>query len=237
MIAHLGRFSWRMLVGGMLAVALVVFPFFNQAREVLLPYYKSATPNMTAWASLASVAREEATAEARTTGVRGAVDSVFLRLNGAEAIAVAEKDARVEPVDVGRSYLNLLWQAVPGLLRPTGWTPYYFDWTTKYVGFDPGNLTVIPVPAVVEAYLNFGWFGPPLVLAVVGALLAALDRAGRTSAAPTLGVALVVFSAVRLMNIEHYLFVACVAPMKLWMLAGFFLAAVAVIRRPWLLAR
>lgn len=229
--AYRGRLRTTWVLGSAAIMMFLVFPFMNVARDQLLPYYKSGAFDMRAWLSVADGARHEATAEGHQTGVRGAADAVFARLNGVEALVVAQKYYDLAPVERGKTYENLLWQLLPGAGRPAEWTPYYFDWAVTYAGLEPWNFTVIPVPAVVEAFLNFGWIGPPIVLGFFGAILALVDGLGVSLRAGSAAAGIAAYSLSKMANVEHYLFVSCVALIKLWVLIGMLHVARLVVSR------
>jgi hypothetical protein len=86
----------------------------------------------------------------------------------------------VRPLDMGRSYAFALLTVFPNLfwdVHPTvshGLLANWLVWTV-----DPSQAAVgggLGFSFIAEAYLNFGWWGAPLALAVIGFLAGTLGR-------------------------------------------------------------
>ena len=142
------------------------------------------------------------------------VDPLFERLNGAEALAVAEKYLPKFDYEGGRTYWNLVRLSIPRVLRGEQTEPDYINWAVDYVGLAPSNPTVIPLPALVEAYLNFGIAGVVFVMFLLGVLYRNADLFTTTFCRYPLAVGISMYLIWRFMNIEHYLFILLPAVLK-----------------------
>jgi hypothetical protein len=140
-------------------------------------------------------------------------------LNGVEGVAVADKVATPGRWTLGRTYRNIPVFMVPGSLRPPGLRPYYVDWETRYVGLDSRGLTVVPMPAVVEAYLAGGILGIVVVFGALGGIFAWIDRFGVRAGGSALGAGIYGYAIWRLLNIEQNLFVILVPLTKVIVVA------------------
>jgi hypothetical protein len=84
----------------------------------------------------------------------------------------------------------------------------------QYVGFAPSNYTVVPLPALVEAYLNFGVIGVWLVMLLLGILYRHLDSWVTDLGRSPLAVGLFAYVVWHLLNIEQNLFLIMLPTIK-----------------------
>ncbi|MEL7658969.1 MAG: hypothetical protein AAGU75_24015, partial [Bacillota bacterium] len=148
------------------------------------------------------------------TGLRRFLDPLFQRLNGSEALAVAQKytPSRFDFYH-GRTYSNIVMLLIPHQIRLGTW-PRYIEWETEYVGLSEKNPTVIPLPTIVEAYLNFGLAGIVIVMFLLGKFYKYVDIFLHSFSEYPLAIGLFAYMVWRIINIEHYLFIYLPATLK-----------------------
>lgn len=203
-----------MLPTGAIAV-LAIFAVVNVARGDLLSFNKSLSGPSQAWLG-AFTASASQSLDASSTSAGSPVRGVADRLLGAEAAAVAVRGASNHSLYLGKTYENIPVFLVPAILR-SGAQPFYIPWETQYVGLSPTNPTVIPMPAIVEAYLNFDIPGVVLVMLIMGLVTRQVDLITRDSVvarhAPLIGFWC--YCAYQMLNIEQNLFIVVVPLLKL----------------------
>jgi hypothetical protein len=211
---HRPRLASRVIVPVGAVFILLLFPIINVARGDLLGYNQRGGGITSAWLDLFTSSSTE-TARSLSFGNGNALlDPVFERLNGIEAVAVADKYLPDVGYEMGGTYTNLAAFTLPKLLRPPSLHPRYIPWETEYVGYPATGLTVVPMPTIVEAYLNFGWVGVFGIPFALGRLVRRVD--GMQSAArayPVLG-GVFAYLVWRLSNVEQNLFIYVVPAMK-----------------------
>jgi len=163
---------------GVLAVIFlgaVIFPVTNTARQDMRRFYSSAsvTPGEE-WATQFAQATQN-TYSQFSLEARSFLDPTIVRFDGAESLAVAEKYLPQYGYEWGTTYLNLFSLAIPRVFRFWGSDPAFINWEQDYVGMPSYNLTVFPMPALVEAYLNFGLVGVLSVMFLIGVLYRFVD--------------------------------------------------------------
>jgi hypothetical protein len=142
------------------------------------------------------------------------MDSLFWRLNGAEALIVAQKFTAVEGKYWGKTYVNIPKLAVPRVLRLWSSEPFYIAWETVYVGDPPSDPTVIPMPALIEAFLNFGVVGVVVVMFILGWIYRRVDLLMPVLRNSDLGVGVYAYFVWQFLNIEHNISDTLVPPLK-----------------------
>jgi hypothetical protein len=203
---------------GIIAIAafgLIVLPVFNVARGALSGFYTNSNRPTGEWFALMQGAVETTYQTPSGDSFKeNYIDPLFERLNGAEALAVAEKYLPKFNYEGGKTYWNLVRLSVPRILRGEDAEPDYINWAADYAGLNPSNPTVIPLPALVEAYLNFGIAGVVVVMFLLGVLYRYADLFTATFRNYPMAIGISMFMIWRFMNIEHYLFILLPAVFK-----------------------
>lgn len=205
---------FRNAVPAVILLVLVIFPVVNLARANLLEANLSGQPNTSHFLGVFSGSATAAlTGEHRSFAVHYLLP-IAQRLNGPDALAVASKYEPVYGLQGVGTYSNIISFMLPSIVRPFTHETY-LPWETKYVGEPLGGYNVIPVPAVVEAYLNFGVPGVAIVMALLGLCAAEVDTFGSIHRRSALAVALFAFVSVELLDIETSLFVIVIPIVKI----------------------
>lgn len=213
-------FMRRLFVVAVVIVAVVI-PVINEVRESTTGLYMGLVRNggtgvqqfASDWAGRAGDASTNVYAGSLGDRVGLALDGFFLRLTGAEAVTAAEK-YREEPY-WGRTYLNVLMLAVPRVLRPWSSEPFIIPWETEFVGEAPDNRTIVPMPMIVEAYLNFGIIGVLLIMCAFGGLYRYVDSYVVVARENAFAAGCYAYLCWRLLNLEHNIYVYALPPAKL----------------------
>lgn len=209
------RIPAKVYAAGLFLFILLVIPSINQARGDLLDYNKSSRGFSTAWFDQFQVSIRQPFSGGDSLS-RGVIfDPVFERFNGVEAVAVSTKYNPQYGYEKGKTYINLLSLSIPRVLRPWDTSPQYIDWEQRYVGFEARNPTVVPMPTVVEAYLNFGIAGVVIVMFLLGNLYRRFDRLERSASAAPLTAAIFGYIVWRISNVENNLFVFLLPTLKI----------------------
>lgn len=199
----------RIVIPAALALILVVTPVIGAMRENLLGYYKSGGGISLEWVHAIRDTSGDSTASAIVSSgaFRSLFDPLLSRLDGPEALAVAEEHLPEQGLVLGRTYENLALFAVPRILRPWNVEPYYVGWETQYVGNKSYELSVVPMPAIVEAFLNFGWLGVIVVMALLGRLYRFIDSFIEVATRTPLLIGLFSYTCWKMVNIEQNVFI------------------------------
>jgi len=190
---------------------VVVLPLYNEMRGSMLRFYlgqiRGADGTSEAWLSQTGEAASSSLRTDNALTFGNLTDGLFGRLTGAEALIVSEK----EHLWVGRyrgiTYLNILRLLVPRVLRPWSSTPPVIPWETEFVGFSADNLTVVPMPLIIEAYLNFGVLGLMFPMLFLGAMYKKIDGLASLAARAPVMTGVLAYSMWRLSNIEHNFYI------------------------------
>lgn len=203
---------------------VVVLPIVNRARGDALPYYTASYTPSVAWIRMMEEISKDALRDQLGLNFRATIDPLFLRLNGAEAVTVAEKYLPEEGMAKGTTYINLFSLAIPKVIRPWSTNVNYIDsWPTAYVGEPSSSFTVFPLPFLVEAYLNFDIFGVILIMFMMGVFYRYIDSFSEAASRFAFLAGFLAYASWRLANVEHHLFIL-VSP---FLKTGFAVAAVA----------
>ena len=199
----------RIVLPVVVVLILLATPIIGAARSNLLGYYTGGGGLSVDW--LRAIGETSGDNAAGTTtptdAVRALLDPLFARLNGPEALAVAEEHVPENGYELGKTYGNLAFFALPRILRPWEMTPYYVAWETKYVGQKSFEYSVVPMPAIVEAFLNFGWLGVIVAMAALGRMYRFIDSFVHASRGSPLLIGLLAYVCWRMINIEHNVFI------------------------------
>ncbi len=141
-------------------------------------------------------------------------DQMFQRLNGAEALIVAEKLTPPGSYYWGATYLNVAKLAVPRLLRFWSSEAFYIPWETDYVGKASMDPTVVPMPMLIEAFLNFGIVGVLVVMGLTGWAYRFVDSFGAVCSTSALGIGTYAYVVWKLADVELNLFGIFLTPLK-----------------------
>jgi hypothetical protein len=193
----------------------VVLPIINASRERIPMYYSKDVAPTLEWFDYMNQAAREAYVEDSGSTTRQFLDPLFMRLTGAEALAVSEKYTPDFEYEWGTSYMNFVTLIVPRALRFWSSAPTYIPWETKYVGFLSTNFTVIPMPALVEAYVNFGIIGVCVVMFLLGRLYRWLDAFSLVGHENAFAAGFYAYATWRVLNIEQNLFIVLLPLLKL----------------------
>lgn len=200
------KVSWK-LAPVVLIFGVLIVPIVNSARGEMIGYYKTSYMPSLAWFSVLKDSAPYRVSDSNGTSLLDRSDPFFERMNLAESVAVAEKYLPDEGHEIGRSYVNVLSLLVPRLLRFWFSGPYYINWAVNYVGVAPSNLTVFPLPTLVEAYLNFDVPGVVIVMFAMGLLYRLVDSLTEYSAEHRILLALAIYLAWRLLDVEQSVFI------------------------------
>jgi len=192
-----------------------ILPIINSARINAVDYYTTIMRPTSTWVGVMRESINNAFDFESKLNIRDYIDPFIERLNGAEALAVAEKYVPEYGYEWGGTYLNLLRLVVPRFLRLWSSDPYYINWAVNYVGLSRTNPTVIPMPAIVEAYVNFGIIGVWLVMFLFGLFYWYVDRFSVRFAERPIAIGLFAYVVWRCINIEHNLFIFLPAVLKM----------------------
>jgi hypothetical protein len=207
--------SWTrrgILLGAIFLV--LVFPIANYSRESLIGYYKRSLQPSAEWFGLMGEVIGGTYSSSRQDTGASILDQFFERLNGAESLAVAEKYLPQLGLERGRTYLNLFTLSVPRVLRFGYDQPIYINWAVDYVGLAPTNPTVIPMPALVEAFLNFSTIGVLVIMFLLGILYSFVDSFSLLASKYAMATGILAYAVWRLANIEQNLFIVLPALAK-----------------------
>lgn len=238
--AKSGTIRWK---EGLLVTALfvgLILPLVNALRSS--PDFLRIEHSLNPSNEMASVAGSESR-DLYASGEKSAgeyMDALFWRMNGAEGLIVAQKYIGEEGYAFGQTYVNIARLSVPRVLRFWSSEPYFIPWETAYVGHAPSNWTTVPMPALIEAFLNFGVVGVVVVMFVMGWLYKRIDLMGGLLRSSDIGVGIFAYLAWRLLNIEHNLFDTLLPPVKTlfvlvilaWIFQGFVKAKAATLGAP-----
>jgi hypothetical protein len=195
-------------------VFVIALPVFNAARGRAIGYYRSQLRPSAEWLVLMRESAQDAFYSSTNSELRSFADPFFERLNGSEALAVTEKYAPRLGYEGGKTYANLFLLLLPRQLRPGSGQPYYINWAVDYVGLAPSNPTVIPMPAIVEGFVNFGVVGVIIVMLLLGLLYGLFDWFLQVFGRNPMATGLFAYAVWRSMNIEHNLFIYLPALVK-----------------------
>jgi hypothetical protein len=233
-LAARGRrgFSLRSIVVGALFV-LVILPITNSARTHLIAFYTGQQTIGSGFiGDVFSSAQGAYDASADVGGVRFFLDPFFIRLDGVEALAVSEKYLPTEGHAWGATYGNILTLAVPRVVRPWPSVPTYIPFETEYVGFASTNFTVVPMPAIVEAYLNFDLAGVVLVMFLLGLIYARIDALASGGDLTPLAAGLLAYAGWKMLDIETNVFIVFLPMIKVILVVFAIGAVYRVFSRP-----
>lgn len=219
-LAARGRrgFSVRGLVLGALFI-LVILPITNSARTQLIAFYTGKQTVDSGFVSAVLSGAERAyDTSSDVGGVRFFLDPFFMRLDGVEALAVSDKYLPQEGHAWGATYGNILTLAVPRIMRPWSSVPSYIPFETEYVGFASSNFTVVPMPAIVEAYLNFDLPGVVLVMFLLGLLYARIDGLASIAEVSPFAAGLLAYAGWKMLDIETNVFIVFLPMIKVILL-------------------
>jgi hypothetical protein len=186
---------------------VVILPVINVARTQLLAFYTHQQPFSVGFIDAFARSSQDAFSTSNTgIGPRYFLDPLFLRLDGVESLAVSDKYLPQEGHALGSTYGNLVTLAVPHIFRGTD-QPTYIPWETAYVGFPPAGFTVVPMPAIVEAYLNFDVPGVAVVMFLLGVLYARIDRLAFRPSVTPFAAGLLAYAGWKMLDVEQNLFI------------------------------
>lgn len=205
--------SLRALLPIGIVALLLLFPIMNTARSNSLSYTLRGGESASRWLSIFSRSLGQATSTNGQGVIQHFVFPVVERFNGAEALAVADKYEPAAGLQGWKDYANILELLLPSGLRGH-YQPRYIAWSTMYVGDSPNSLNVIPMPALVEAYVSFGWIGEVVVMGIFGALIGSLDILAQRWRNSAVHVALFCYVGWRLLDIEEQLFIVLIPIIK-----------------------
>lgn len=203
--------KWGIIL--VLVFGAVVFPVTNAMRQDMRTIYSSASaiPNLE-WASQFVETAQGAYADPELDA-KYFLDTFIVRLDGAESLAVAEKYLPRYGYEWGSTYFNLFLLTLPRVLRFGFNDLGYINWEQDYAGMPSYSLTVIPLPVLVEAYLNFGLVGVLSVMFLIGGFFRLIDVFLLNNPSPLMaGLLLLVFW--RMLDIETNLFIVLPALIK-----------------------
>jgi hypothetical protein len=198
---------------------LLLFPILNQARVTLYDFNRQTTRGPSSqWFDLFSSGARQGSQSVSLGQSRSYLDPFFERLNGPEALAVATKNPSGDRLALGRTYLNIPRFLPPSPLRFWSSRPYYIPWETDFVGYPQSSFLVVPMPAIVEAYLNGGVIGVAIGMALFGAVFAGFDGLlGRATHSPV-ALGAYAYVAWKLINIEQNAFIVVIPTLKVLVL-------------------
>jgi hypothetical protein len=187
---------------------VVILPVINVARTQLLSFYTHQQPFSAGFVDAFARSSQDAfTASNTAIGPRYFLDPLFERLDGVEALAVSDKYLPRVGHALGSTYGNFVTLAVPHVFRGATDQPAYIPWETAYVGFPPAGFTVVPMPAIVEAYLNFDIPGVAVVMFLLGVLYARIDALAVRRSVTPFAAGLLAYAGWKMLDIEQNLFI------------------------------
>jgi hypothetical protein len=171
--------------------ALIVLPivlFFQPAKNAFRARYwsgegsnESRTERVTFWVEHSWNLWSSALAEQNGEQTRGLIDATLTRLALLQQTAnVIELTPSRVPFQYGKTYSYIAITFIPRMFWPD--KPSVNDanrWYQVTYGLtDPHQLSTvsIAVGTVAESYINFGWFGPVLIMFFLGIFLGSFER-------------------------------------------------------------
>jgi len=165
-----GAIEWRALSVFIMVVIFGVFPYVSAYRATYWEVNTKYGGQLTLESLATHAQRIAEELNYSETGLMGPIMNFVERMYGIEALSVAVKYSSVYGFHYGRSYVAALLRVVPRAVFPWKPAPYSMDFEERYIGRNPLDPTVIQVPQLVEAYLNFGLPGIILVMLLLGML-------------------------------------------------------------------
>jgi hypothetical protein len=233
-LAARGRraFSVRGIVAGA-AFVLVILPITNSARTQLIGFYTGQQTIESGFVgAVLSSAGHAFDTSADVGAARFFLDPFFIRLDGVEALAVSEKYLPQQGHAWGATYGNIFALAVPRVIRPWSSAPSYIPFETEYVGFASTNFTVVPMPAIVEAYLNFDLPGVVFVMFLLGLIYARIDALASAADVPPFAAGLLAYAGWKMLDIETNVFIVFLPMIKVILVVFAIGAVYRVFSRP-----
>lgn len=168
-----------------LLILFVGLPFFH--------YYRMAIMNQPASKKASIIAAsKQAIATQKKLGSKTALFTVVERLNDAQFTAGCFKSVpESKPFLYGKTYKMIYWIPVPRALYPARPKFIVNYWSL----FNPEiTSSSAPVTAIGEAYINFGWFGIPVVFFLLGLVYRGMDSIFKSRITYTQAAILIFFS-------------------------------------------